>query len=160
MQWLTHDAVRTNPLRSRCVDDIDQQGSQYDPPSQVALGLAFFGAVLAIAVSVIHIRDQGGISALKDPTYLGIGYWLLEAAGVVCAGLLLSDRIRNVGWTLALGVAAGPLAGIIISRSIGLPNATDDIGNWGETLGIEAMLVEAVLLTLAAVMLVRARRTA
>lgn len=112
------------------------------------------GALLAVAVSVIHVSDQGGLTALKDPAYLGYGYWTLELAGVVCAVLLLS-RARSISWLLALGVAAGPLVGITISRSIGLPDATDDIGNWFEPLGILAMAVELTLVVLAVSVLTR-----
>lgn len=116
--------------------------------------LAAIGAALAVAVTVIHILDQGGIFAMKDPAYLGYGFWALELAGLVCAGLLFS-RYRRLGWLLAAAVATGPLAGITISRSVGLPNATEDIGNWGEPIGVIAMVVEATLLLLAGLMLRR-----
>lgn len=120
---------------------------------------AVAGAVLAVAVTVIHVLDQGGITALKDPAYLGYGYWVLELGGLLCAVLLLTSA-RRAGWVLAVGVAAGPLLGIILSRSVGLPDATDDIGNWGEPLGVLAMIVEAVLLVLALTALTRRRRVA
>jgi hypothetical protein len=29
-----------------------------------------------------------------------------------------------------------------VTRIVGLPNATDDIGNWGEPLGMASLLVE------------------
>ena len=116
------------------------------------------GAVLALLISVIHVADQGGLTALKDPAYLGYGYWLLELAGIVCAVLLI--RSQTAGWVLALGVAAGPLIGIIVSRSVGLPDATDDIGNWGEPLGVASMVVEVALIALALSVLVRRGRTA
>lgn len=105
-------------------------------------------AALALAIAGIHVMDQGGLLGLKDPAYLGWGYRSLEVAAVVCAVLLLSGR-RRLGWLLALAVAAGPLAMITISRSVGLPNATDDIGNWFETLGVAAMVVEASLIVIA-----------
>src|ERR1700712_2484166 len=114
------------------------------------------GALLATAGSVIHICDQGGVTALKDPAYLGYGYWMLELAGVICAVLLLA-RARTTVWLLALGLAAGPLVGIIISRSVGLPDATDDIGNWFEPLGMLAMAVEVALIVLSVSVLIRSR---
>ena len=119
---------------------------------------AIVAAVLALLVSIIHVVDQGGITELKDPAYLGYLYWALELAGIICAVLLI--RSRRAGWLLALGVAAGPLIGIIVSRSVGLPDATDDIGNWGEPLGVVSMVVEALLLGLAAYTLTRRRKTA
>lgn len=116
------------------------------------------GALLAVAISVIHVSDQGGLTALKDPSYLGYGYWTLEAAGVICA-VLLFTRSRTVGWLLALSIAAGPLIGITVSRSVGLPDATDDIGNWFEPLGMLAMAVETFLLVLSISVLARTRAT-
>jgi hypothetical protein len=104
-------------------------------------------AVLALAVSVIHVKDQGGLTALRDPAYLGQGYRLLEIAGVVVAlALLVVPSIP--GWVLAGGVAAGPLVGFVLTRTIGLPQATDDIGNWGEPLGVAAVSVEIALLAI------------
>jgi hypothetical protein len=41
------------------------------------------------------------------------------------------------------------LAGFVLSRTTGLPQATDDIGNWGEPLGIASMFVEGALIALA-----------
>lgn len=104
-------------------------------------------AVLALAVTVIHVEDQGGLTALKDPAYVGYGYWLLEIAGVLCAVLLLARRAP--GWLLAAGVAAGPLLGYVLSRGPGLPGYTDDKGNWTEPIGIISLVVEGLLLLLA-----------
>lgn len=138
-------------------DTMNRQHSERRTDGLRLAGIA--GAVLALAVSVIHVLDQGGLTAMKDPAYLGYGYWVLELAGLVCAVLLLT-RSRS-GWLLAIGVAAGPLLGIIVSRSLGLPDATDDIGNWAEPLGVLAMAVETALLLLAVAVLVRVRaRTA
>ena len=62
-------------------------------------------------------------------------YYALEAAGVAAAALLLT-RLARAGWLLTLGVAAGPIVGYVLSRGPGLPNYTDDIGNWTEPLGV------------------------
>jgi hypothetical protein len=89
-------------------------------------------------------------------------YYALEVAGVVVAALLLANQAR-VGWLLSLGVAAGPLAGYALSRGPGLPDYTDDIGNWTEPLGVISLIVEALLLILAAASLTifhRARQAA
>lgn len=115
--------------------------------------LAVLGALLCLGVTYVHLADQGGyrpsewFPGSKDPAYIKYGYYALEAAGVVAA-LLVLLRSR-FGWLLALGVAAGPLAGFILTRTVGLPDATDDIGNWGEPLGIASMVVEGLLLLLA-----------
>ena len=117
-------------------------------------------AVLAVLVTVIHVSDQGGLAALKDPAYVGQGYRLLELAGVVVAVVLLlaPARHRFLGWALAVGVAAGPVVGFVLSRGPGLPDYVDDKGNWTELLGLQALAVEAALLALAMVVLASRRR--
>lgn len=109
-------------------------------------------AVLCLAVSWIHIQDQGGIPGDKTPRYVGIGYYLLETAGLLCAALLLlAIRFRswNAPWWLAMGVALGPLLGYVLSRGPGLPDYSDDRGNWTEPLGLISLAVEASLLIVA-----------
>lgn len=125
---------------------------------RTSLGLRLPAALLVLAVTVIHVVDQGGLTALKDPAYVGYGYRILELAAVGCAGLLLAGTPGS--WLLAAGVAAGPLVGYILSRGPGLPSYTDDKGNWTEPLGVLAIVVEVVLLLLALTALARSRRTA
>ncbi len=118
------------------------------------------GALLAVAVTVIHVMDQGGLTALKDPAYVGQGYRLLELAGVVAALLVLLApvRARAAGWLLALGVGVGPLVGFVLSRGPGLPGYVDDKGNWTETLALQALGVELLLIALSAAALGALRR--
>ena len=106
------------------------------------------GAVLCLAVAVIHIKDQGGFPGDKEPKYVGAGYYLLEVAAVVAAFLLIAQVVRR-GWLLSAAVALGPLVGYTLSRGPGMPSYTDDKGNWGETLGVISLLVEVALFLLA-----------
>ncbi|HEX3784772.1 MAG TPA: hypothetical protein VHX38_34360 [Pseudonocardiaceae bacterium] len=108
-------------------------------------------------MTAIHIIDQGGIPGSKTPTYVGIGYYVLEIIGVITAVMLLA-RASRLGWFLAIGVAAGPLIGYILSRGPGLPDYDDDKGNWTEPLGLISLAVEGVLLVLAIVMFLRTAR--
>jgi hypothetical protein len=116
------------------------------------------GVVGCLAVTAIHIIDQGGVPGLKEPEYIRVLYYVLEAAGVVAATLLLT-RYGKSGWFLALGVAAGPILGYVLSRGPGLPNYDDDIGNWTEPLGVISLVVEGILLIIAAAVLATARRS-
>ncbi|MDH6121365.1 hypothetical protein [Kitasatospora sp. GAS204B] len=123
-------------------------------------------ALLCLAVSWIHVQDQGGFPGDKTPHYVGIGYYLLEATGVLCAVLLLAGTRRRVprdaypvDWLLAAGVALGPLLGFILSRGPGLPDYSDDKGNWTEPLGLISVAVEGTLLITAATILLAALRT-
>jgi hypothetical protein len=118
------------------------------------------GAVLALGIAYIHIKDQGGLPGDKSPTYIAIGYYLLEATGLITAVALLAIKRhpRNV-WALTFGVALGPLIGFVASRGPGLPLYAEDRGNWTEPLGIVSVAVEGALLILAAVMVGRSRRS-
>lgn len=81
-----------------------------------------------------------------------MGYYLIEAVGVVCAVILLASgwgALNRVGWWLAVGVGAGPFLGYLLSRGPGLPNYTDDKGAWLEPLGVVSLLVEVALIVLA-----------
>lgn len=110
------------------------------------------GVVGCLAVAAIHVIDQGGVPGTKSPEYVQVLYYALEVAGVLAAALLLTKHAR-AGWLLSLGVAAGPIVGYVLSRGPGLPDYTDDIGNWAEPLGVGSLLVEGILLILAAVSL-------
>ena len=64
---------------------------------------------------------------------------------------LLTPATRNrLGtWLVAAAVGAGPVLGYVLTRGPGLPDATDDRGNWGEPLGVASLVVEAILILLA-----------
>lgn len=121
-----------------------------------SLVVRILGVVGCLAVAAIHVIDQGGLPGSKSPEYVQILYYLLEAVGVVAAALLA--RNTKLGWLLTLGVAAGPILGYVLSRGPGLPNYNDDIGNWAEPLGIISLVVESLLLILAAMSLVASGR--
>jgi hypothetical protein len=118
------------------------------------------GAILALGIAYIHVKDQGGLPGDKSPTYIAIGYYLLEATALVTAVALVATKThpRNV-WALAFGVALGPLLGFAASRGPGLPLYTEDRGNWTEPLGVVSVIVEGALLILATVMVGRSSRS-
>lgn len=105
-------------------------------------------ALLCLGVGIIHVFDQGGIPGSKEPTYVGAGYYALEILAAFAA-LWLIQSSSALGWLLSVGVAAGPITGYILSRGPGLPDYTDDKGNWNEPLGVVSLIVEGFLLLLA-----------
>ena len=117
------------------------------------------GAVLALGVAYAHVRDQGGLPGEKGPSYVGLGYYALEVAGLLVAVALLVGVGRHTlkAWLLAAGVALGPLLGFVLSRGPGLPNYSDDKGNWTEQLAMISLMAEALLLVVAVVVLTRPR---
>ncbi|MFL5335581.1 MAG: hypothetical protein ACJ8H8_20975 [Geminicoccaceae bacterium] len=98
----------------------------------VAVGLA--------AIGVIHLLDSVG--KYNETRYLFWMYVALIVGSIGVAGLVLFTRTRI--WLLAAaGLAASALVGYVLSRTTGLPNATDDVGNWTEPLGLASLFVEA-----------------
>jgi hypothetical protein len=104
-----------------------------------------FGGMLGIAL--IHLLDV--IGKIKETPYLGVMYIALMIASVVVAFYLLHTG-STLAWAAAGLLAAATLAGFILSRTTGLPNASDDVGNWTEPLGLASMFVEGAMVILAA----------
>jgi hypothetical protein len=46
------------------------------------MGMRMVGALLALAIGAVHVADQGGISSLTMPDWIGWGYRLIEVGGV------------------------------------------------------------------------------
>ena len=129
-----------------------------DKTDTTTVAARFVGALLCVQVAIIHIIDQGGIPGSKTPAYVGAGYWILEILGIVTAAGLITNRSVRLSWFVAIGVGAGPMIGYILSRGPGLPGYTDDVGNWGEPLGVFSLVAEAILIMLAVAFFLRSVR--
>ena len=44
----------------------------------------------------------------------------------------------------AAGIAGSVLLGYVVNRTVGMPGATDDIGNWTEPLGLASIVAEGM----------------
>lgn len=123
-----------------------------------AIAVRVTGALLALAIATVHVADQGGITALATPGWIGWGYRVIEAGAVLTAVLLVLPRpawlIRGwLGWAAGVLLGAGPLIGYLASRTVGLPGDDGDVGNWGYWVGTVSLLIEAALIVLSLTML-------
>jgi hypothetical protein len=100
----------------------------------VAVGLA--------GIALIHLLDS--IGKWSETRYLFWMYVALMAGSLVTAGAVLFSRSRLV-WPAAAAVAAGALIGYVVNRTVGLPHAKGDIGNWTEPLGLASLFVEVTV---------------
>jgi hypothetical protein len=104
-------------------------------------------AVVGLAgVALIHLLELQG--KLEEVPYLGIGYIALIVTSVIAAALLIHRNSRT-GWILAAGAALATLVGFTLTRTVGLPQSTDDIGNWLEPMGLASLFVEAIVVAVA-----------
>jgi hypothetical protein len=100
-------------------------------------------AVVGLAgIALIHLLDS--IGKYGETRYLFWMYVALMVGSLAVAGALLHRPDRRV-WLAAGGLAAGAIAGFVLSRTTGLPAATGDIGNWTEPLGLAALFVEGAV---------------
>jgi hypothetical protein len=104
----------------------------------IAVGLA--------AIGVIHLLDS--IGKYSETRYLFWMYVGLMAGSVLTAGAVLFSRAR-LPLLVAAGLAASALIGYVLSRTTGLPHASDDVGNWTEPLGLASLFVEATVVAAA-----------
>jgi len=103
------------------------------------------GAVGLAAIALIHVLDT--VSKFDETPYVGWLYVGLIVGCLAAASLLVRGSAR-AGWSLGAGLALTAIAGYVTSRTVGLPNATQDIGNWSEPLGLAALFVEGCVLAL------------
>jgi hypothetical protein len=132
-----------------------------------AAGVGLTGALLAVAVAAVHVADQGSVTTLADPAWIGWGYRAIEVGGLLTALALLlrvpaGRALARLGWAAALLLGAAPMLGYLASRTIGLPGDAGDVGNWGDRVGVVSLFLEAGLIVLSVSMLLalRARATA
>jgi hypothetical protein len=137
-QLLTHD------------DELRGLVAEVAARATVAVGLA--------GIALIHLLDS--IGKWSETRYLFWMYVALMVGSLGTAGAVLFTRSR-LSWLVAAGVAASALIGFVINRTVGLPNAMDDIGNWTEPLGLASLFVEGavVAVSLAALAATRSLTT-
>jgi hypothetical protein len=128
------------------------------------MGVRLVGALLALAVTAVHIADQGGITAFNSPDWIGWGYRIIEVGGVLTALTLLLPRPRWLGpawlgWAAAVLLGTGPFVAYILSRSVGVPGDPGDVGNWGYWVGTVSLFIEAALIMLSVSMLWAVRQS-
>ncbi len=105
-------------------------------------------AVVGLAgVALIHLLELQ--TKYQEVPYLGVGYVGLIVISIIAGALLVHSNSR-LGWMLAGGAAFGTIVGYTLTRTVGLPQSTGDIGNWLEPMGLAALFVEAIVVVVSA----------
>src|SRR4051812_42705931 len=108
----------------------------------IARGVAAIGLA---GVALIHLLDLPG--QLSETPYMFFLYLALMVSSVVLAGLLIGTSDRRV-WAAAIILPALVIVGYVLSRTTGLPQSDDDVGDWSEPLGMASVFVEGCLVIL------------
>ena len=109
-------------------------------------GIARAVAAIGLAgVALIHLLDLPG--QLSDTRYMLLLYLALMVVSVGLAGLLIGTSDARV-WAAATMLSALVIVGYVLSRTTGLPQSSDDVGNWSEPLGMASLFVEGSLVAL------------
>jgi len=117
--------------------------AQHSPLRWPALLLLMVNAAIHGYLAPIH---------LIEAPYIGALFIALSAACIILAGLLtFLDNILVWAATGAMSLLA--LMAFLASRTIGLPQIRDEIGNWAAPLGYPNMVVELLTVTVALVAL-------
>jgi hypothetical protein len=103
-------------------------------------------AVGLLGVGLIHLIDS--IDKYSETRYQFWMFVALIAGSITVAGALLFARTR-LAMPAAIALTASALLGYVLSRTTGLPNATGDIGNWKEPIGLANVFVEGAILLVA-----------
>jgi hypothetical protein len=103
-------------------------------------------AIGLLGVGLIHLLDS--IDKWSETRYQFWMFMALILGSLTVAGALLFTRSR-LAMPAAIALTASALAGFCLSRSTGLPNATGDIGNWTEPIGLANLFIEGAILAVA-----------
>lgn len=136
-----------NQMNSTASASIENQSAARSKLSAIDLaGIAGLGAVIAI-----HTTELA--SKIDETAYIGLGYVLLVAASIASIVLLAQRDLR--GWILGGLTCAATAVGFVLTRTVGLPSADGDIGNWTETIAIWSLVAEGLVVALAMATLAR-----
>jgi membrane protease YdiL (CAAX protease family) len=98
-------------------------------------------------IALIHVLQAP--EAFEETAYLGVLFVAAVVASLVLSAALTRTSDERV-WAAAGGLALAIMAGYFLSRTSGLPDATVDVGNWTEPLGLASLVAEGLVVFVAA----------
>lgn len=109
--------------------------------------LRFLAAGALATVGAVHIPIIP--EHLREAPYIGFLFIALAAVCFTLAVIVVAFDDPFV-WAV-VGVTAGlAVMAYLVSRTVGLPQIGDDVGDWGDPLGVVALTTETCVLILAA----------
>lgn len=110
----------------------------------------FLAAAFLLLNAAVHIPLVP--EHLEEAPYIGVLFIALSLVCVILAAVIVLADSRQV-WFAGGVVSLAALVAFVASRTVGLPQIRDDIGNWSEPLGFPTLVAEVVTIGLAAAVL-------
>jgi hypothetical protein len=127
--------------------DLPEIQSEHVVRDAVARTLAVVGLASVALIHLLDAHDTFVAAPYKGWLYVGL------IGGSLTTAAVLARRSDPRAWLAALLLPLGAFVAFVYSRTVGLPNGADDIGNWWEPLGLASLFVEGALVVLAAAVL-------
>ena len=105
-------------------------------------------------IALVHVLQAP--DAFTETTYLGILFVGAIVTSLVLAAILTRTS-DDRAWAAAGGLGALILLGYFLSRTSGLPDATNDVGEWTEPLGLASLVAEGLVVCVTAGVMVTRR---
>ena len=119
-------------------------------------GLPLLGIVCLAGVALAHAVDLG--AHVESAPYLGALFCgLIAASSGLAIALAVAWRPR-LAWSAAVATSVTAIAGYVVSRTVGLPQIEDHVGEWGEPAALAALACEVGVIALGVTALATRRR--
>jgi hypothetical protein len=104
------------------------------------------GVICLAGIAVTHLIDLP--DKVEEAPYMAVMFCGLIAASAGLGIVLASRRDPAPVWPLAGLLAALPLTGYVLSRSVALPQLEDHVGDWLNPAGVASLVFEALLIAI------------
>lgn len=113
--------------------------ARHSPWRWSAAGFLLANAAIHLYLAPMH---------LMEAPYIGVLFATLSAACIILA-LLLAFRDNALVWAVTGALSLVALIAFLASRTVGLPQIGDEIGNWTEPFGSLNLMVEVLTVVIA-----------
>lgn len=111
----------------------------------LTIGLLVVAAVAHVPMTARH---------LDEAPYMGVLFVMFTAAALLLAGALAYWR-SEIGYVAAAALCAAAVGAYVATRLVAFPMLGDDVGAWGEPLGVLCVATESAVVVLAGLKLLR-----
>jgi manganese oxidase len=121
-----------------------------DDRPEAGRAVRFVGIVAAMTAAIAHIPPAP--DHLREVPYIGVSFVLLAACCLSAVFILAVPGLRPAwrsAWIASAASCTVAIGALLLSRTVGLPGMSDDIGRWTEPLALVSICSEAVVVVAA-----------